>query len=513
MINDRKLVENKVKVIHTNFFDEEPWDSYHYSKIGITDTRMLEVIPLEDGAGAVMKIGLNSGDNYIFQLDIIRDNIPSTSALMFAIRDDNMNILVSQEVNESGLVYQQFTAPFSGTYFVTVTQNTVVNPASFYLDNYYVYALPASGQDFVSLYLPDVLAYNDYYPFGMLVPNRHGSSESYRYGFQGQEKDDEVKGEGNSLNYTFRMHDPRVGRFFAVDPLAGKYPWYSPYQFAGNKVIQFIELEGLEEGSASQLENYCFPCEIVVYAEDGFRNLVSQPLIRLFQTDEQEGERIRFALNQLGYDKALYEKVTNSTLAKSFDIRAYGGYLNVFPEKETTEQLLTLVGDALDVVSVLPTKSGVFLAVKTGIGANSVASVLRGLKINSRTFEILGDKNWLDAATKQGLRQIEAEGVAIFEESFKATTRAIDVVKDPYKAGDFIITSGPMKNKSVDLVSAVTNQKFSEFFESVKKHYNKQGVDYVNIDIRKLKDSEKTIIKDYVKKLSKEDASRTIITE
>ena len=33
----------------------------------------------------------------------------------------------------------------------------------------------------------------------MLVPNRHGSSNSYRYGFQGQEKDDELKGEGNSF--------------------------------------------------------------------------------------------------------------------------------------------------------------------------------------------------------------------------------------------------------------------------------------------------------------------------
>ena len=83
----------------------------------------------------------------------------------------------------------------------------------------------------------------------MLVPNRHGSSNSYRYGFQGQEKDDELKGEGNSLNYTFRMHDPRVGRFFAVDPLTHKYPWYSPYQFGGNKPISFIELEGLEEST------------------------------------------------------------------------------------------------------------------------------------------------------------------------------------------------------------------------------------------------------------------------
>jgi RHS repeat-associated protein len=81
----------------------------------------------------------------------------------------------------------------------------------------------------------------------MLVPNRHGSSNSYRYGFQGQEKDDEIKGEGNSLNYTFRMHDPRVGRFFATDPLEKEYPWYTPYSFSGNKVIAFVELEGMEE--------------------------------------------------------------------------------------------------------------------------------------------------------------------------------------------------------------------------------------------------------------------------
>jgi len=80
----------------------------------------------------------------------------------------------------------------------------------------------------------------------MLVPNRHGSSNSYRYGFQGQEKDDELKGEGNSLNYTFRMHDPRVGRFFAVDPLAPKYSWNSPYAFSENRVVDMIELEGLE---------------------------------------------------------------------------------------------------------------------------------------------------------------------------------------------------------------------------------------------------------------------------
>jgi RHS repeat-associated protein len=80
----------------------------------------------------------------------------------------------------------------------------------------------------------------------MLLPNRHGSADSYRYGFQGQEKDDEIKGEGNSINYKYRMHDPRIGRFFAVDPLAGKFPHNSPYAFSENKTISHVELEGLE---------------------------------------------------------------------------------------------------------------------------------------------------------------------------------------------------------------------------------------------------------------------------
>ncbi len=73
------------------------------------------------------------------------------------------------------------------------------------------------------------------------------STGGYRYGFQGQERDDEVKGNGNTYNYKFRMHDPRLGRFFAVDPLTHKFPHYTPYQFSGNKLVHAIELEGAEE--------------------------------------------------------------------------------------------------------------------------------------------------------------------------------------------------------------------------------------------------------------------------
>ena len=87
----------------------------------------------------------------------------------------------------------------------------------------------------------------DYFTFGMPMPGRNfQSGNGYRYGFQGQEKDNEIKGEGNSINYKYRMHDPRLGRFFSVDPLASKYPWNSPYAFSENRLIDAVELEGLE---------------------------------------------------------------------------------------------------------------------------------------------------------------------------------------------------------------------------------------------------------------------------
>jgi RHS repeat-associated protein len=72
------------------------------------------------------------------------------------------------------------------------------------------------------------------------------ATNTYRYGFQRQESDNEISGEGNSYAFKYRMHDSRIGRFFAVDPLDKEYPWNSPYAFSENNVIDMIELEGLE---------------------------------------------------------------------------------------------------------------------------------------------------------------------------------------------------------------------------------------------------------------------------
>jgi RHS repeat-associated protein len=96
-------------------------------------------------------------------------------------------------------------------------------------------------------YRPVVVNAQDTYAFGMIEPGRsYAASGAYRYGFQGQEKDDEIKGEGNSVDFTFRVYDPRLGRFLSVDPLTSKYPNNSSYSFQENKLGLGVEFEGLE---------------------------------------------------------------------------------------------------------------------------------------------------------------------------------------------------------------------------------------------------------------------------
>ena len=51
---------------------------------------------------------------------------------------------------------------------------------------------------------------------------------------------------GGSVTYKYRVEDPRLGRFFSVDPLYAEYPWNSNYAFSENRLIDAIELEGLE---------------------------------------------------------------------------------------------------------------------------------------------------------------------------------------------------------------------------------------------------------------------------
>jgi len=75
-------------------------------------------------------------------------------------------------------------------------------------------------------------------------------TENNHFNFQGQEKNEELG--LNWLSFKWRNHDPAIGRFMSIDPLAEKYVQWTPYAFSGNRVIDAFELEGLEPVDAKK---------------------------------------------------------------------------------------------------------------------------------------------------------------------------------------------------------------------------------------------------------------------
>ena len=67
---------------------------------------------------------------------------------------------------------------------------------------------------------------------------------AYTFGFNGKENDNEVKGEGNSLDFGARKYDSRLGRWLSVDPLEKKYPQFSPYNAMANNPLLFVDEDG-----------------------------------------------------------------------------------------------------------------------------------------------------------------------------------------------------------------------------------------------------------------------------
>jgi RHS repeat-associated protein len=84
----------------------------------------------------------------------------------------------------------------------------------------------------------------DYSPFGAALDGRTIQGDGYRYGYQGSEKDNESKGGGNSYTTFYRQLDPRVGRWFSIDPLMAKFPWQSPYCAMDNNPICLVDPQG-----------------------------------------------------------------------------------------------------------------------------------------------------------------------------------------------------------------------------------------------------------------------------
>jgi len=156
---------------------------------------------------------LTVGATYTFSFDVINVNKPIT------ISDGTTSMVVSS----NGSYTIGFTASLSN-HSINFFHQSGGQPAKIELDN----VLLVKSEDITSIVCSPV------------------SDDDYRFGFNGMEKDNEVKGNGNSYTTQFRQYDPRLGKWLSLDPLMGKFPHQSPYAAFDNNPINVIDPSGAE---------------------------------------------------------------------------------------------------------------------------------------------------------------------------------------------------------------------------------------------------------------------------
>jgi len=127
--------------------------------------------------------------------------------------------------------------------------------------------LNCSGHEF-DYYKPVVKQRQDYCPFGMQMAGRSFTSgDGYRYGFNGMERDDEVKGSGNHMAFSGYGLDTRLGRRLNTDPLEIKYPNSSPYAVNFNNPIYYLDPDGKEGVAAIDNKNKTITIKAVYHTQ------------------------------------------------------------------------------------------------------------------------------------------------------------------------------------------------------------------------------------------------------
>jgi RHS repeat-associated protein len=94
----------------------------------------------------------------------------------------------------------------------------------------------------------DTTKYTQSTTLSMVTGHSCNNEKGYSYRFNGKENDKEgLGGGGSTYDYGFRIYNSQLGKFLSVDPLTKSYAFYTPYQFAGNKPIVALDLDGRED--------------------------------------------------------------------------------------------------------------------------------------------------------------------------------------------------------------------------------------------------------------------------
>ncbi|HCT86139.1 MAG TPA: hypothetical protein DF296_13190, partial [Candidatus Margulisbacteria bacterium] len=176
-----------------------------------------------------------------------------------------------------------------------------------------------------------IISYEEYHPFGT-TSYRSGRTETEvalkRYKYVGKERDEET----GLYYYGARYYAAWIARFVSVDPLQLKYPHYTPYQYAGNNPLFYIDPDGRDIIPWNKTKVYTFKLP--------FTNGISSIINTSFKgfTNEQ-GKAFTLKINEMlkkdGLFKTAYERIEKSK--SSFQYKALefeGGVIGAMKKAE-----------------------------------------------------------------------------------------------------------------------------------------------------------------------------------
>ena len=245
--------KNYENVVRNSFTEDyKSWTNNGSVQLSIDTGRLKVVVDNEyEGVKNFMN-GFTTTAGETLKINLTIDTGTTQSALRLYLQelDPNGNLVNYNLLNgnlTTGKHQYQHITPTTGNRLVLRIDKTNTNKTAstyFYID-----------QIALSRGALEIVEEKNYYPFGLEHKGYNnvvnGTENNYKT-FQGQEINNELG--LNWLSFKYRNYDPTIGRFMSIDPLAEDFVYNGTYNFAENKVISHLELEGLEGIHSSKVD-------------------------------------------------------------------------------------------------------------------------------------------------------------------------------------------------------------------------------------------------------------------